>query len=78
MTSVGLLLTLDYRIDELRGRIDIENERIAQMEVEGRNPSNTRKALDVLERNLEAAIAQRDKVVRELEKGQPVRRRMGE
>jgi hypothetical protein len=77
MTSVGLLLTLDYRIDELRGRIDIENERMAQMEVEGRNPSNARKALDVLERNLEAAIAQRDKVVRELEKGQPVRRRMG-
>jgi hypothetical protein len=77
MTSVGLLLTLDYRIDELRGRIDIENERMAQMEVEGRNQSNARTALDVLERNLEAAIAQRDKVVRELEKGQPVRRRMG-
>jgi Cdc6-like AAA superfamily ATPase len=77
MTSVGLLLTLDYRIDELRGRIDIENERMAQMKVEGRNQSDARKALDVLERNLEAAIAQRDKVVRELEKGQPVRRRMG-
>jgi S-adenosylmethionine/arginine decarboxylase-like enzyme len=77
MTSVGLLLTLDYRIDELRGRIDIENERMAQLEVEGRNQSNARKALNVLERNLEAAIAQRDKVVRELEKGQLVRRRMG-
>lgn len=77
MTSVGLLLTLDHRIAELRGRIDIENERIAQIEVEGRDPSSARKALDVLERDLKATMAQRDKTVRELEMGQFVRRRLG-
>lgn len=77
MTSVGLLVTLDHRIDELRARIEIENQRIAQMGLEGRDPSNARKALEVLERNLETTMAQRDKTVRELEMGRAVRRKIG-
>lgn len=51
MTSIGLLLMLDYQVDDLRGRIEIENERIAQLGIEGRNSSRASDALDALERN---------------------------
>jgi len=74
MTSIGLLLMLDYQVDELRGRIEIEKERIAQLGIEGRNSSKASAALDALERNLDALLAQRAKTVRELEGGQQHRR----
>jgi len=67
MTSIGLLLELDDRIDELRGMIHVQQQRIAQTELEGRDPTNARKALDVLERHLKEAASQRDQVSRELE-----------
>ena len=70
MTSIGLLLTLDYQVDDLRGRIEIEKERIAQMEIDGQNVTKAVGALNALERNLDALIAQRVKTIRELEGGQ--------
>ena len=72
MTSVGELMMLDYQVDELRGRIEIEKERIAQLGIEGRNSSKASAALDALERNLDTLLAQR--AVRELEGGQQHRR----
>ncbi len=66
MTSTGLLLELDYRIDELRGRILVQNERIAQLELEGRDPSNARDALAALERYLRESMRQRNQVARDL------------
>ena len=70
MTSIGLLLMLDYQVDDLRRRIDIEKERIAQLEIDGQSPSNASRALEALERNLDGLLAQRTKTVRELEGGQ--------
>jgi hypothetical protein len=67
MTSIGLLFELDTRIDELRGMIHVQNERITQIELEGRDPANARKALEVLERHLREAIVQRQQVSRDLE-----------
>jgi predicted nucleic acid-binding Zn-ribbon protein len=71
MASIGSLLMLDYRVDELRDRIKIESERVAQMEIEGREPSKSRESLAALEQSLEAMLVQRDKIVRELESGRP-------
>jgi hypothetical protein len=71
MASVGALLMLDYRVDDLRDRIKIESERVAQMEIEGREPSKSRKSLAALEQSLEAMLVQREKIVRELESGRP-------
>src|SRR4051794_1492984 len=71
MASIGSLLMLDYRVDELRERIKIESERVAQMEIEGREPSKSRKCLASLEQSLEAMLVQREKIVRELESGRP-------
>ena len=68
MTSVGLLFELDNRIDELRGMIHVQHQRIAQMELESRDPASARKALDILERNLREASIRRDQVSRDLER----------
>ncbi len=68
MTSLGLLFELDNRIDELRGIIHVQQQRITQMELEGRDPTSARKALDILERNLREASIQRDQVSRDLER----------
>lgn len=70
MTSIGELLMLDYQVDGLRCRIDIEKERLAQMELEGRNSSKVSEAIRALERNLDGLLAQRKKTLRELEGGQ--------
>jgi len=67
MTSIGLLLELDHRIDEMRGRIHVQHERIIQMELEGRDPSDAFDILADLERSLRDAIRQRDQVSRDLE-----------
>ncbi len=66
MTPIGLLLELDYRIDDLRGRIHVEHERIAQLELEGRNSSKALEALAALERYLRETIRQRNQVEREV------------
>lgn len=66
MTLIALLLELDYRIDELRGRIHVEHERIAQLELEGRDSSKAREALAALERYLRESVHQRDQVARDL------------
>jgi hypothetical protein len=71
MASIGSLLVLDYRVDELRDRIKIESERVAQMEIEGREHSKSCKSLAALEQSLEAMLVQREKIVRELESGRP-------
>ncbi len=68
MTSLGLLFELDNRIDELRGIIHVQHQRITQMQLEGRDPTSARKALDILERNLREASIQRDQVSRDLER----------
>jgi hypothetical protein len=68
MTSLGLLFELDIRIDELRRMIHVQNQRITQMELEGRDPTSARKALDILERNLRDATIERDQVSRDLER----------
>jgi len=70
MTSIGELLMLDYQVDGLRCRIEIEKERIAQMEVEGRDSSRASEAIRALERNLDGLLAQRNKTIREREGGQ--------
>jgi hypothetical protein len=70
MTSIGELLMLDYQVDGLRCRIEIEQGRIAQMEVEGQDSSKANEAIRALERNLDGLLAQRKKTVRELEGGQ--------
>jgi len=70
MTSIGELLMLDYQAEGLRGRIEIEKERIAQMEAQGRNSSKASEAIRALERILDGLLAQRKKTVRELEDGQ--------
>lgn len=66
MNSIGLLLELDYRIDELRGRILVEHERVAQLELEGRDSSKALEALAGLERYLRESVHQRDRVARDL------------
>ena len=70
MISVGILFELDSRIDELQGMIHVQQQRIAQMELEGRDPTSARKALEILERNLQDASSQRDQVSRDLERQQ--------
>ena len=70
MTSIGELMMLDYQVEDLRRRIGIENERIAQMVMESQDSAKAAAALDGLEKQLEALLAQRDKTVRELEGGQ--------
>jgi uncharacterized small protein (DUF1192 family) len=70
MSSIGELLTLDYQIDDLRGRIAIEQERIAQAEAEGRSSTKAREGLDALERNLNGLLANRQKTIQNLERGQ--------
>ena len=67
MISVGILFELDDRIDELRGMIHVQHQRITQLELEGRDPTSARKALEILERNLQDASSQRDQVSRDLE-----------
>jgi len=66
MTSTGLLLELDHRIDELRDRIHVQNQRIAQLELEGRDPSSARDALTALEQYLRETMRQRNQVARDL------------
>jgi hypothetical protein len=70
MTSIGELLMLDYHVDGLRGRIEMEKERIAQMEVEGQNSSKASEALRALERHLDGLLVQRKKTIHELEGAQ--------
>ena len=70
MTSIGELLMLDYQVDGLRCRIETEQERIAQMEIEGRDSSKAGEAIRALERNLDGLLAQRKKTILELEGGQ--------
>ena len=70
MTSIGELLMLDHQVEELRRRINIGKERLAQMHIESQDPSKAVAALDELEKQLEMLLAQRDKTVRELEGGQ--------
>jgi len=67
MTSIGLLLELDHRIDEMRGKIHVQHERIMQLELEGRNPAGAHDILADLERSLRDAIRQRDQVSRDLQ-----------
>lgn len=67
-TSIGLLFELDSRIDELRDMIHVQQQRITQLELEGRDPSSARKALEILDRNLQDAGSQRDQVSRDLER----------
>jgi hypothetical protein len=67
MSSIAEVLTLDYQIDDLRLRIAIEKERIAQRAVEGAKSINERAVLDDLERNLEGLLSNREKAMRELE-----------
>ena len=52
MTFMGLFLELDHRIDEMRGKIHVQHERIMQMELEGRDPSGACVILTDLERSL--------------------------
>ncbi len=66
MTSTGLLLELDHRIDELRDRIHVQSQRIAQLELEGRDPSNARDTLTALEQYLRETMRQRNQVERDL------------
>ncbi len=73
MTSIGELLMLDYQLEDLRRRIDIEKERLAQMEMERQDTPKEIQALDALERQLDALLVQRDKTARELEGGQHLR-----
>jgi len=54
-------------IDELLGIIYVQQQRITQMELEGRDPTNARKALDVFEGHLRNAIIQREQVSCDLE-----------
>ena len=70
MTSIGELMMLDYQVEDLRRRIDIENERIAQMGMESQDTAKAAAALNALEKQLDAILAQRNKTVRELEGGQ--------
>jgi hypothetical protein len=70
MTSIGELLMLDYQVDGLRGRIDMEKERIAQMEVVGQNSAKESEALRALERHLDGLLVQRRKTIRNLEGAQ--------
>jgi len=70
MTSIGELMMLDYQVEDLRRRIDIENERIAQMDMESQDTAKAAAALNALEKQLDAILAQRNKTVRELEGGQ--------
>jgi predicted nucleic acid-binding Zn-ribbon protein len=70
MTSIGELLMLDYQVEDLRRRIDVEKERLAQMDMESQHTSKAIAALDELEKQLETLLAQRDKTVREMEGGQ--------
>ena len=64
MTSIGELLLLDYQVEALQRKIDIEKERIAQMDMQGQDTSKAIPALDELEKQLEMLLAQRDKTVR--------------
>jgi hypothetical protein len=73
MTSIGELMMLDHQVEDLRRRIDIEKERLAQIEMQSQNPSRATAALDELENQLEMLLAQRDKTVRELEGGQQLK-----
>lgn len=73
MTSIGELLMLDYQLEDLRRRIDIEKERLAQIEMEKQDTPKQIQALDALERQLDALLVQRDKTARELEGGQHLR-----
>ena len=66
MPSTGLLLELDHRIDELRDRIHVQNQRIAQLELEGRDPSHARDGLTALEQYLRETMRQRNQVERDL------------
>ncbi len=70
MTSIGELMMLDYQVEDLRRRIDIENERIAQMDMESQDTAKAAAALNAPEKQLDALLAQRNKTVRELEGGQ--------
>jgi hypothetical protein len=67
MRSLGLLLELDDRIDEMRGKIHVQHERIMQMELEGRDPSDACDILADLERSLRDTIRQRDQISRDVE-----------
>jgi hypothetical protein len=61
---------LEHQVDDLRRKLDIEKERLAQMDMESRDTSKAVAALDALEKQLDALLAQRDKTVREMEGGQ--------
>jgi hypothetical protein len=73
MTSIGELLMLDHQVEDLRRRIDIEKERLAQMDMESRDTSVASATLDALEKQLDALLAQRDKTAREMEGGQDLK-----
>ena len=67
MNLTSLLPQADQRIDDLRGRIHIQNERITQMELEARDARGARELLDALELSLRKAIARREQISRELD-----------
>jgi chromosome segregation ATPase len=73
MTSIGELVMLEHQVDDLRRKLDIEKERLAQMDMEREDTSKAIPAINALEKQLEALLAQRDKTVRELEGGQRLR-----
>ena len=66
-SSASLLLQVDQQIDDLRGRIHIQNERITQMDLEARDARGARELLDALELSLRKAIARREQISRELD-----------
>jgi len=67
MNSASLLLQVDQQIDDLRGRIHIQNERITQMELEARDACGARELLSALELSLREAVARCEQISRELD-----------
>ena len=67
MNSASLLLQVDQQIDDLQGRIDIQNQRITQMELEVRDARSARDLLNELELSLRETIARREQIIRELD-----------
>jgi len=67
MNSASLLLQVDQQIDDLRGRIHIQNQRITQMELEVRDTRSAGDLLNELELSLREAIARREQIIRELD-----------
>ena len=67
MNSASQLLQVDQQIDDLRGRIHIQNVRITQMELEARDARGARELLSALELSLREAVARSEQISRELD-----------